>query len=78
MQNWVIVRENHKSGEILVHVYLKLLKKAVIKEPTFLDLQDNLDKYHGNYQSARKPNSVIEDMLKISTLYSELKRVNLL
>ena len=41
-----------------------MLKKAIIKSATFLDIKHELGEYHGNYQSARKPNAVIEYMLK--------------
>lgn len=61
VKEWIIVREYHENGEPHVHVYLKTLKKAIIKSASFLDLKEI---YHGNYQSARKSNSVIEYMLK--------------
>lgn len=65
VDEWVVVREYHEDGEPHAHVYLKLLKKAIIKSASFLDLKDENDRiYHGNYQSARKPNEVIEYMLK--------------
>lgn len=60
VQDWVVVREYHETGEAHVHIYLKLLKKAIIKSATFLDMKQ----YHGNYQGARKPNNTIEYMLK--------------
>jgi len=71
VENWIIVKENHKSGEEHVHVYLKTLKKTHISSSTFLDLQYELDEYHENYQSARKPNAVIEYMLKNISLKSD-------
>lgn len=75
----LLVREYHASREPHVHVYLKLLKKTNIYSETFLDLKNSSGKiYHGNYQSARKPNQVIEYMLKnvsrktdLNLLYSE-------
>lgn len=46
-------------------MYLKTLKKVIIKSETFLDLVDEKTQvYHGNYQSAKKVNLVIEYMLK--------------
>jgi|JI71714B2RNA_FD_contig_21_2011546_length_1292_multi_8_in_0_out_0_2 hypothetical protein len=65
VQDYIAVQENHESGELHVHIFLKLLKKALIKSPTFLDFIDDDGKtYHGNYQTAKKRNSVIEYMLK--------------
>lgn len=64
VEEWVLVREFHEDGDPHVHVYLKTLKKAIIKSPTFLDLEHDSFTYHGNYQSARKPNEVLEYMLK--------------
>jgi Geminivirus Rep catalytic domain len=65
VQDYILVREYHQTGEPHVHVYLKVLKKVNIFSSTFLDLlKEDGGIYHGNYQSARKPNSVIEYMLK--------------
>lgn len=61
VKEYLLVREYHASGEPHVHVYLKMLKKTNIFSENFLDLKDS---FHGNYQSARKPNQVIEYMLK--------------
>ena len=71
LQDWVLVREYHESGEEHVHVYLKTLKKAILKSSTFLDIEHDLGIYHGNYQSARKPNEVIEYMLKSIQIKSD-------
>lgn len=64
VEEWVVVREFHENGDPHVHVYLKTLKKAIIKSSTFLDLKHDSFTYHGNYQTARKPNEVLEYMLK--------------
>lgn len=64
MKDWVIGREFHKNGETHAHVYLKTLKKVIIKSSTFLDIEHDSFSYHGNYQTARKPNQVLECMLK--------------
>lgn len=62
----LLVREYHESNQPHLHVYLKTGKKCNITSSTFLDLKNNVDgqKFHGNYQSAKKKNSVIEYMLK--------------
>ena len=67
-----MVREYHESGEPHVHVYLKTLKKVTIKLSTLLDIKHDLVIYHENYQSVRKPNQVIEYMLKSIQLKTDL------
>lgn len=71
IEEYLLVREYHKTGEPHVHVYLNTRKKCNISSPTFLDLKEDLKEdlssvkiYHGNYQSAKKVRSVIEYMLK--------------
>lgn len=64
VEEWVTVREFHENGDPHVHVYLKTLKKSIIKSSTFLDLEHGSSIYHGNYQTVRKPNEVLEYMLK--------------
>lgn len=65
VKEYLLVREYHASGEPHVHVYLKMLKKTNIYSQNFLDLKDlSGEIFHGNYQSARKPNNIIEYMLK--------------
>lgn len=77
--DYLLVREYHKNGEPHIHVYLKTSKKCNITSSTFLDLKNKEGEiFHGNYQSAKKKNSVIEYMLKTipsksdpNILYSE-------
>jgi hypothetical protein len=64
LEEWVVVREFHENGDPHLHVYLKTLKKVIIKSPIFLDIKHDSLTWHGNYQTARKPNQVIEYMLK--------------
>lgn len=54
-----------KDLEKQVYVYLRLLKKVNISSPTFLDWVDSFKNvYKGNYQTVRKPNEILEYMLK--------------
>jgi Geminivirus Rep catalytic domain len=63
--DYLLVREYHKTDQPHIHVYLKTSKKCNITSSIFLDLKNTEGKiFHGNYQSAKKKNSVIEYMLK--------------
>lgn len=65
VEEYLLVREYHETGEPHIHVYLKTRKKCNISSPTFLDLKESsLKNYHGNYQSAKKVRYVIEYILK--------------
>jgi hypothetical protein len=65
VKEFLLVPKYHASEESYVHVYLKMLKKTNIYSQNFLDLKDLSGKiFHGNYQSDRKPNNIIEYMLK--------------
>lgn len=63
---WLVRLHNqNSSAEPRVHVYLKTLKKTNIYSEKFLNLKDCRNKiFNENYQSAQKPNQVLEYMLK--------------
>lgn len=61
---YLIVREG-EIGHIHIHVYIQLRKKLVTKNEKYLDIIDIKGEIiHGNYQVAKKPNMIIEYMLK--------------
>lgn len=64
VKDYALVREFHKDGSPHLHAFIKCGKKANIINPSQLDLnyEDNI--YHGNYQAAKSPNSILTYMLK--------------
>lgn len=64
VKDYVIVREYHADGTPHVHVYLSLHKPFNTTNPNFLDLKSGDSFVHGNYESAKLPNKVIQYMLK--------------
>jgi len=64
VKDYMLVKENHEDGNPHIHAFIKCYKKAEIKNPNYLDIQYDSIVYHGNYQTAKKPNSIIEYLLK--------------
>lgn len=73
--DYVIAQEKHKSGDLHLHVYLKLGKKTNIRNATFLDLIDGPITFHGKYEGVRSPKCCIKYCVKdgnyITTLDSD-------
>lgn len=64
IEKYVISTEKHETGEEHVHVYLGLEKKINIEDKNRLDLEKGEEKRHGNYQSCRSYNNVINYIIK--------------
>jgi len=56
----IIASEFHKDGDLHIHVYLQLNNKLHIRQQNFFDL----DSFHGNYQTARDSDDVIDYIKK--------------
>lgn len=55
-----VVKENHKSGDPHLHVYIQCSTPYDIKSQSKLDLEN---KYHGNYEPARGTYAQIQDYM---------------
>lgn len=64
LKDYILVREYHEDNSSHIHAYLKCAKKFSTRDPNYLDLKTSDYTYHGNYQSAKKPNKVIQYILK--------------
>jgi len=64
IKDYLIVREFHKDGNPHIHVYLKLHKPFNTYKQNSLDIIINDNIFHGNYQSAKNPNNIIQYLLK--------------
>lgn len=64
IKDYALVREFHEDGSPHIHAFIKCNKKADIKNPLHLDLTYKDIIYHGNYQIAKSPNSILTYMLK--------------
>ncbi len=68
IEKYVISTEKHTTGEEHVHVYLELDKKSNIENKNRLDLEiegkEGKEKKHGNYQSCRSYNNVVNYIIK--------------
>lgn len=56
----VIARELHEDGHPHIHAFVQLTKEFNCQNPRFWDL----DKYHGNYQSAKSLTAVVKYIKK--------------
>jgi len=78
IENYVISTEKHSTGEDHVHVYLKLDNKCDISDRTKLDLvTEENEKKHGNYQTCRSYNKVINYVIKEDIKENVLTNMNL-
>lgn len=68
IEKYVISTEKHSTGEEHLHVYLELDKKSNIENKNRLDLEiegkEGKEKKHGNYQSCRSYNNVVNYIIK--------------
>jgi len=64
IEDYIISREFHADGTPHLHAYLKLNKPLNTYNPLYLDLSKEQEIFHGKYESAKKPNNVIEYILK--------------
>jgi len=64
IKDYALVRELHEDGSPHIHAYINCNKKANITNPQQLDLSYEDTIYHGNYQAAKSPNSILAYMLK--------------
>lgn len=64
IEDYLISRESHEDGTPHLHAYLKLKKPLNTYNPQYLDLSTGQELFHGKYESAKKPNHVIEYILK--------------
>ena len=62
--DYLIVKENSSNKIFHIHVFIKLLKPLNTYNNEFLNLKVNNTVYHGNYQSAKNPNHIIQYLLK--------------
>ncbi|AUM61648.1 Rep [uncultured virus] len=60
LEEYLIVQEMHKDGEIHIHAYLGLKQKINYKDPKCLDILD----HHGEYESMKNKEKTIEYLLK--------------
>lgn len=59
IKDYVIAKEAHEDGTPHLHVYLSLARRCNIINPTALDLIDDGQTFHGNYQASRDPAATI-------------------
>lgn len=64
VKDYALVREFHEDGSPHLHAFIKCGRKANILSQTHLDLNYEDSIYHGNYQTAKSPNSVLSYILK--------------
>ena len=64
IKDYILVREYHEDGSPHIHAFIKCYKKVNINNPSHLDLNYEDTIYHGNYQTAKSPNSILTYMLK--------------
>lgn len=69
IEKYVISTEKHKTGDQHLHVYVELDKKSNIENKNRLDLEveveeEEREKKHGNYQSCRSYNNVVNYIIK--------------
>jgi hypothetical protein len=65
INNFFIVQEKHEDTHNHLHCFLKLNKKAHIKDPTLLDLKiEENPLVHGNYQSCKDMDATLKYMSK--------------
>ena len=64
IKDYLIVKELHKDGSYHLHAYIKLHKPINTYNCNYLDLKYDITQYHGNYQSAKNPNYIIQYLLK--------------
>jgi hypothetical protein len=64
IKDYLIIREFHKDGSPHIHVYIKLHKPFNTYKQNSLDIIINDNIFHGNYQSAKNPNNIIQYLLK--------------
>ena len=59
VEEYIVAQEEHQSGDLHLHVYLKMKGRTSVTAPEYLDLMGPENKrYHGNYRSCRSPKSV--------------------
>jgi hypothetical protein len=64
IESYVICKELHQDGSPHIHAYVKTLKKNSTINCNKYDLIDEDKSYHGQYESVRDENYVIEYILK--------------
>lgn len=64
IKDYALTRELHEDGSPHIHAYIKCNRKANITNPKQLDLNYEDTIYHGNYQAAKSPNSILSYILK--------------
>jgi Geminivirus Rep catalytic domain len=68
IEEYVISTEKHSTGTEHLHVYVKLDKASDIENKNRLDLEtegkEGKEKKHGNYQSCRSYNNVVNYIIK--------------
>lgn len=64
IESYVMCRELHEDGTPHIHVYVKTLKKNSTANCNRYDLTDGDESYHGQYESVRDENLLIEYILK--------------
>jgi len=59
VEDYIVARETHQSGDLHLHVYLRMKDHLSVKGADFLDLVNSEGPpFHGNYRSCRSQRSV--------------------
>lgn len=70
--HWIAAQELHEDGSKHLHVYLRLQRKANVRNVNFLDLQKNSSTWHGNYQTCRSAVAVQKYVRKEGNFVSNM------
>lgn len=57
---YIIAQEEHRNGDLHIHMYLSLKESFRTRDPNSLDLLSNGSRFHGNYQGCRSERNVIK------------------
>lgn len=74
LKEWIVAQETHQSGDLHLHLYLKLEAPLSIKDPLFFDLisTDGMTMYHGDYRSCRSQKAVQKYVTKEGNYISNM------
>jgi hypothetical protein len=64
IKDYLIAQELHQDKGLHIHAFLELQNTKDIKNPTFLDLHEETNIFHGNYQVAKFKPKIINYLLK--------------